>query len=81
MYKKMNTALAECMIRIIRFYQRMAPTWMRGLCRYTPSCSDYAIMVIRKRGPVVGFLFATLRLLRCVPPFGGVDWPPSVNRK
>ncbi len=77
----MNKQLANCMIRIIRFYQSVAPAWMRGLCRYTPTCSEYAILVIQERGAMVGFIFAGLRVLRCIPPFGGTDWPHTVDGK
>lgn len=71
----MKNRVADLMVKGIRLYQRMAPRWMRGLCRYTPSCSEYAVLVIRQRGPILGSVLAFSRVLRCIPPFGGVDWP------
>ncbi|MCD4769043.1 MAG: membrane protein insertion efficiency factor YidD [Bacteroidales bacterium] len=36
-------------------------------CRHTPTCSQYAIDVIKNVGPVRGFLLATNRFFRCRP--------------
>lgn len=76
----MNRRVADYLISVIHFYQRIAPAWIRGCCRYTPSCSDYTILVIRERGAMLGSLLALGRILRCVPPFGGVDWPGNAGR-
>jgi len=44
------------------------------ICRYTPSCSEYAKQAIEKRGSVKGSLLATKRLLKCNPlSKGGYD--------
>ena len=67
--------VSRFMISIIRIYQRVAPSWIRRSCRYTPTCSEYAILVIRERGPAKGFILALFRIMRCIPPFGGTDWP------
>ncbi|MBW1723597.1 MAG: membrane protein insertion efficiency factor YidD [Deltaproteobacteria bacterium] len=50
-------------------------TFIRNCCRYTPSCSQYAIIAIRRNGPIRGIMLALVRILRCVPPLGGTDWP------
>ncbi len=43
-------------------------------CKYHPSCSQYAIEAVRKRGVVRGSLLAGWRLLRCNPwSHGGFD--------
>jgi putative membrane protein insertion efficiency factor len=45
------------------------------VCRYHPSCSQYASDAVRKYGPVRGSLKAAWRLLRCNPwSRGGVDY-------
>jgi len=36
-------------------------------CRFTPSCSHYAVEAILRRGPLLGPLLAAWRLLRCNP--------------
>ncbi|MCK5172908.1 MAG: membrane protein insertion efficiency factor YidD [Planctomycetes bacterium] len=71
----MTPCLSTLIIRCIFLYQKVAPSFVRNCCRYRPSCSQYAILVIRQRGPIRGTLLAFLRILRCVPPFGGADWP------
>ncbi|MEI8104601.1 MAG: membrane protein insertion efficiency factor YidD [Actinomycetes bacterium] len=46
----------------------------RGRCKYHPSCSQYALDVLRKDGLINGSLRAGWRLLRCNPwSRGGVD--------
>ena len=72
--------ISRAMIGFIRLYQLVAPSWIRNCCRYTPTCSQYAIMVIDEYGPIKGLSLSLLRLLRCIPPFGGSDWP-DLNEK
>ena len=44
-------------------------------CRFTPSCSVYAIEAIRKHGPFMGVYLAVKRILRC-NPWGGSGYDP-----
>ncbi len=47
-----------------------------GTCKYHPSCSEYAVLAIRKHGVLKGIPLAGWRLLRCNPwSHGGVDYP------
>ncbi|MBI2436562.1 MAG: membrane protein insertion efficiency factor YidD [Candidatus Magasanikbacteria bacterium] len=47
-----------------------------GYCPYTPSCSEYGYMIIKKKGLVVGIPKALWRIVRCNPwTKGGVDLP------
>ncbi|MEM1071028.1 MAG: membrane protein insertion efficiency factor YidD [Planctomycetota bacterium] len=64
------------MIRLIRFYQIGISPLIGPCCRFTPTCSQYAIEVIRKDGPIKGVYRAIRRILRCHPwnP-GGYDPP------
>ncbi len=39
----------------------------QGMCRYTPSCSEYAQQAIQTHGALRGSLLAVKRLLRCHP--------------
>jgi uncharacterized protein len=59
----------------IRFYRRvLSPLKGRPTCRYLPTCSEYALEAIERRGVLVGTLKALARLLRCNPLFhGGYD--------
>lgn len=66
--------LKYIMIWFIRLYQRYARSETRLRCCYTPSCSEYAILALKKYGALLGGIKAARRLLRCGPP-GGVDYP------
>jgi len=67
----------------VRFYRRfLSPLKRTPSCRYLPTCSEYAIEAVEKRGVVRGMFLAAWRLLRCNPLFrGGYDpvepAPPS----
>ena len=48
-----------------------------SLCRFIPSCSEYAVRAVALHGPLVGSVCALWRLLRCNPwvPSGALDYP------
>lgn len=62
----------------IKFYQKfLSPLKGRGTCKYTPTCSQYAIEAFEKHGVIKGFILASWRLLRCNPfSRGGYDPVP-----
>jgi uncharacterized protein len=62
-------------VALIRLYQRAAPAQVRGLCRFTPTCSEYAIVAIEKYGFARGSIRTFRRILRCRSPHGGIDEP------
>mgnify|MGYP002923315857 FL=1 len=39
-------------------------------CRYTPTCSEYAVQALKKHGPIKGLYLAVKRILHC-HPWGG----------
>lgn len=54
-------------LSLIRFYQKhISPAFPRR-CRYTPTCSQYALEAIQKYGAAKGGYMALRRLLRCHP--------------
>jgi putative membrane protein insertion efficiency factor len=61
----------------IRLYQLVVSPWLpANTCKFHPSCSQYAVLAIRKHGVVRGLPRAAWRLLRCHPwAAGGVDFP------
>ena len=59
----------------IRFYRRFISPLKPACCRFTPTCSHYAIEAIRKHGPIRGFWLAIRRILRC-HPWGGSGYDP-----
>jgi uncharacterized protein len=67
--------LAHCAVALVRAYQRLAAPGLRASCRFTPTCSDYAIQAVERSGAFVGGARAVRRVLRCHPPNGGSDEP------
>ena len=63
------------LIQPIRFYQKYISPLKPPTCRFTPTCSQYAIEAIRKHGPSKGFILAVWRILRC-NPWGGSCYDP-----
>jgi len=61
------------LIGLIQIYQKYFSVLYRGNCRFTPSCSQFAIQAIKKHGIYKGTNLAIRRLLRCRPPYGGYD--------
>ena len=47
---------------MIRFYQRCISPLKPPSCRFTPTCSQYAIEAIRKYGPIKGCWLAAKRI-------------------
>lgn len=62
-------------IGLIFVYRRLAPWWVRSLCRFQPTCSEYALIALEHYGFCQGWRMAVDRLLRCRPPNGGYDHP------
>lgn len=55
------------LLRLIRFYQRHISPAFPPCCRFTPTCSQYALEAIGKYGAWKGFFMALWRILRCNP--------------
>ena len=62
------------LILIIRAYRLLISPLLPPSCRFTPTCSEYAMQAIEKYGALRGFYLAIRRLLRCHPfHSGGYD--------
>ncbi|MDR2645791.1 MAG: membrane protein insertion efficiency factor YidD [Holosporaceae bacterium] len=61
---------------LIRIYQKTLSCYLKSQCKFYPTCSEYALLSIRKYGALRGSLKAVSRLARCNPFFrGNVDFP------
>ncbi len=67
--------LAFLLLLPIYFYRAVISPMFPPTCRYTPTCSRYAIDAIKKHGPFKGFYLACRRILRC-HPWGGSGYDP-----
>ncbi|MCL2036014.1 MAG: membrane protein insertion efficiency factor YidD [Oscillospiraceae bacterium] len=66
----------------IRLYQLTLSRILPPMCRFTPSCSQYAITAYERFGVVKGSYLALRRILRCHPfNEGGYDPVPTVPTK
>ncbi len=68
----------KILIGLIRFYRKyLSPMKRYTHCKYTPTCSQYAMEAITKYGALKGCLLAAWRILRCNPfAKGGYDPVP-----
>ena len=69
--------MKKAVLRIIRFYREKISPHKPPMCRYYPTCSQYATEAIEVHGLLKGGLLALRRLLRCNVLFpGGYDPVP-----
>ncbi len=59
--------LRKLFILPIRAYQLLIAPHLPNACRYTPSCSNYAIQAINRYGILKGVVLGIWRLMRCNP--------------
>ena len=73
--------IKKVLIFLIKTYQMtLSPRFSHGSCRYTPTCSQYALEAIEIHGIFKGCLLAAWRILRC-NPFSKVGWDPVPPKK
>jgi putative membrane protein insertion efficiency factor len=63
------------MILLVKIYQYAISPFLPNACRYTPTCSQYAIDAINKYGPLKGSWIGMKRIARC-HPWGGSGYDP-----
>lgn len=71
----LRQALIWLLLLPIYFYKGAISPLTPPSCRFTPSCSTYALEAIRKHGPFKGLYLALRRILRC-HPWGGSGYDP-----
>ncbi|WP_310426018.1 membrane protein insertion efficiency factor YidD [Chamaesiphon sp. VAR_48_metabat_135_sub] len=63
----------------IRIYQQFSSSFLPPSCRFTPTCSQYAVEAIDRFGTIKGSYLATMRICRCHPFHpGGYDPIPEI---
>ena len=67
--------LTVIIVYFIKFYQFSISPLIGSNCRFTPTCSDYAIQSLKENGLIRGLFFSLKRLLKC-HPWGGSGFDP-----
>ncbi|MFH1227820.1 MAG: membrane protein insertion efficiency factor YidD [Planctomycetota bacterium] len=70
-----NNSIKSLMILAIRAYQAGISPIIRPNCRFQPTCSEYFIQALQKKGILLGSFYGIWRVLRC-NPFGGKGYDP-----
>ena len=70
--------MKHVMITLVKLYRKYISPAKPPCCRFTPTCSAYALEAFTKRGFFVGFILTSWRILRCNPfSKGGYDPVPE----
>lgn len=59
--------LQKFLIGIVQFYRLFLSAWLGSACRFTPTCSAYALEALQQHGAGRGSYLAARRLVRCHP--------------
>ena len=74
---KISQLLALPFILLIKFYRLFISPFLGRNCIYSPSCSEYGIIALKKHGVFKGTFLTVRRILRCNSLFkGGYDPVP-----
>ncbi|RYZ87724.1 MAG: membrane protein insertion efficiency factor YidD [Proteobacteria bacterium] len=55
------------LLSLVAIYRVLGTTHLGGACRFTPSCSEYALDVLRQQNAFTAFSLIVRRILRCRP--------------
>ena len=70
--------MKHVMIALVKLYRKYISPVKPPCCRFTPTCSAYALEAFTKRGFFIGFALTAWRILRCNPfSKGGYDPVPE----
>ena len=72
----MTWILKKIVLALIWVYQHMISPLTPASCRYTPTCSAYAVQAVNRYGPFKGGWLALRRIGRC-HPWGGSGYDPE----
>ncbi len=71
----MRKALTALLVMLVKIYKYIISPVMSNACRYTPTCSAYAMEALKKHGPFKGTILSVKRILSC-NPWGGHGYDP-----
>ena len=73
--------MKKLLIFLVKLYKKHISPYLPASCRFTPTCSEYAIEAFETRGAFVGFFLTLYRILRCNPLCKGGYDPVPQKRK
>lgn len=71
----MRNLVTRLLLLPVYFYKACISPLFPPSCRFTPTCSEYAIEALKKHGPIKGMWLTFRRILRC-NPWGGSGYDP-----
>lgn len=79
MTRSVGRACARGVIFVIQLYRHTISPLRLPTCRFTPTCSQYAVDALEEYGLLRGGWLAMIRLLKCGPWHRG-GWDPIPER-
>jgi putative membrane protein insertion efficiency factor len=78
--------IRAALVGLVRGYRLLLSPWIGSACRFTPTCSAYALQALERHGAAAGSYLTVARIARCHPwCAGGVDevpaQPPALFRR
>lgn len=67
----LSRAINAVLKGVVKAYRFFLSPWLGSACRFTPTCSQYALQALDRHGPAAGSYLAARRLLRCHPACAG----------
>jgi putative membrane protein insertion efficiency factor len=78
--RRSGRATARGVIVLIQLYRNMISPLRLPTCRFTPTCSQYAVDALAEYGLIRGGWLALVRLVKCGPWHPG-GWDPIPERR
>jgi putative membrane protein insertion efficiency factor len=80
MVNTITKIIAVPFVWIVRFYQTAISPYTPSACRFTPTCSSYAVEALQKHGIFLGGYLAAKRIFSC-HPWGKSGYDPVPEKK
>ena len=75
-------AIKRIMTGAILLYRWLLSPWLGAHCRFTPTCSQYALITLERFGVITSITLIIRRLLKCHPwHAGGYDPVPELKNR
>ena len=72
--------IRRALVGLVRGYRLLLSPWLGSACRFTPTCSAYAIEALEQHGAAAGTYLTVARIARCHPwCAGGHDPVPATT--